>query len=60
MGDKALAETKTPLLDRVRGPADLRKLDAKQLRQFADEDSHVDEPRPPSPGGPGWQGGAPG
>ena len=32
-----MAETKTPLLDRVRGPADLRKLDAKQLRQFADE-----------------------
>ena len=27
----------TPLLDQVRSPADLRKLDAKQLRQFADE-----------------------
>ncbi len=32
-----MAESKTPLLDRVRGPAELRKLDAKQLRQFADE-----------------------
>jgi 1-deoxy-D-xylulose-5-phosphate synthase len=32
-----LAESKTPLLDRVRNPADLRKLYAKQLRQFADE-----------------------
>jgi len=32
-----LAESKTPLLDRVRCPADLRKLDPKQLRQFADE-----------------------
>jgi 1-deoxy-D-xylulose-5-phosphate synthase len=27
----------TPLLDAVRSPADLRRLDAKQLRQFADE-----------------------
>ena len=32
-----LAESKTPLLDRVRSPAELRKLDPKQLRQFADE-----------------------
>jgi 1-deoxy-D-xylulose-5-phosphate synthase len=32
-----LAESKTPLLDRVRTPAELRKLDVKQLRQFADE-----------------------
>jgi 1-deoxy-D-xylulose-5-phosphate synthase len=29
--------SKTPLLDRVSTPADLRKLDAAQLRQFADE-----------------------
>jgi 1-deoxy-D-xylulose-5-phosphate synthase len=27
----------TPLLDTVRSPADLRRLDVKQLRQFADE-----------------------
>jgi 1-deoxy-D-xylulose-5-phosphate synthase len=32
-----LAESKTPLLDRVRNPGDLRRLDPKQLRQFADE-----------------------
>ena len=32
-----MADSKTPLLDRVRKPADLRKLDVKQLRQFADE-----------------------
>ena len=32
-----MAESKTPLLDRVRSPAELRKLDPKQLRQFADE-----------------------
>jgi 1-deoxy-D-xylulose-5-phosphate synthase len=32
-----LAESKTPLLDRVRNPAELRRLDPKQLRQFADE-----------------------
>ncbi|MCW5770320.1 MAG: 1-deoxy-D-xylulose-5-phosphate synthase [Rhodospirillaceae bacterium] len=32
-----MAEGKTPLLDRVRSPADLRELDAKQLKQFADE-----------------------
>ncbi len=32
-----MAESKTPLLDRVRNPAELRKLDQKQLRQFADE-----------------------
>jgi 1-deoxy-D-xylulose-5-phosphate synthase len=37
VGEKALAESKTPLLDRVRSPAELRKLDPKQLRQFADE-----------------------
>jgi 1-deoxy-D-xylulose-5-phosphate synthase len=37
VGDKTLAESKTPLLDRVRTPAELRKLDPKQLRQFADE-----------------------
>lgn len=38
-----------------------RELLLPALRQFADEDSHVDEPRsggPPS--GAGWQGGAPG
>ncbi len=29
--------SQTPLLDRVEGPADLRRLDEKQLRQFADE-----------------------
>ena len=29
--------SKTPLLDRVKSPADLRKLDVKDLRQFADE-----------------------
>ncbi len=29
--------SKTPLLDTVNSPADLRKLDAKDLRQFADE-----------------------
>jgi 1-deoxy-D-xylulose-5-phosphate synthase len=32
-----LVESRTPLLDRVRSPAELRKLDPKQLRQFADE-----------------------
>ncbi len=32
-----MAESKTPLLDRVRNPAELRKLEIKQLRQFADE-----------------------
>jgi len=32
-----LAEGKTPLLDRVRSPADLRQIDPKLLRQFADE-----------------------
>jgi len=29
--------SKTPLLDKVKSPADLRKLDVKDLRQFADE-----------------------
>ena len=29
--------SKTPLLDKVGSPADLRKLDIKDLRQFADE-----------------------
>ncbi len=32
-----IPNTKTPLLDRVDEPADLRKLDKSQLRQFADE-----------------------
>ncbi len=33
-----MSETsKTPLLDKVHSPADLRKLDIKDLRQFADE-----------------------
>jgi 1-deoxy-D-xylulose-5-phosphate synthase len=32
-----LAESKTPLLDTCRSPADLRKLEVRQLRQFADE-----------------------
>jgi 1-deoxy-D-xylulose-5-phosphate synthase len=32
-----IPNTKTPLLDQVDEPADLRKLDKSQLRQFADE-----------------------
>ena len=32
-----MTESKTPLLDTVDSPADLRELEAKQLRQFADE-----------------------
>ncbi|MCY4191561.1 MAG: 1-deoxy-D-xylulose-5-phosphate synthase, partial [Rhodospirillaceae bacterium] len=33
-----MSETsKTPLLDKVHSPSDLRKLDIKDLRQFADE-----------------------
>ncbi len=32
-----MPNTKTPLLDSVRVPADLRRLDPKQLRQLADE-----------------------
>ena len=31
------APSKTPLLDQVEVPADLRRLDKKQLRQLADE-----------------------
>ena len=31
------ASPQTPLLDRVDAPADLRKLERKQLRQLADE-----------------------
>ncbi len=31
------AQSKTPLLDTVKSPADLRKLEEKDLRQFADE-----------------------
>src|ERR1700748_2208211 len=33
----SIPNTKTPLLDRVDLPEDLRKLDKSQLRQFADE-----------------------
>jgi 1-deoxy-D-xylulose-5-phosphate synthase len=32
-----LADSKTPLLDRVHSPAELRQIDPRQLRQFADE-----------------------
>ena len=31
------SKPKTPLLDKVKTPDDLRKLEAKQLRQLADE-----------------------
>ena len=37
MSDKPSADSKTPLLDQVNYPADLRKLEKPQLRQFADE-----------------------
>ena len=32
-----MADSDTPLLDRVEKPADLRRLTERQLRQFADE-----------------------
>ncbi|MEC8851299.1 MAG: 1-deoxy-D-xylulose-5-phosphate synthase N-terminal domain-containing protein, partial [Pseudomonadota bacterium] len=32
-----MADSDTPLLDRVEEPADLRRLTERQLRQFADE-----------------------
>src|SRR5258707_14483800 len=35
--EATLRNTPTPLLDMIEIPADLRKLDAKQLRQVADE-----------------------
>ena len=35
--EMSIPNTKTPLLDQVDLPADLRKLDKSQLRQFADE-----------------------
>ncbi len=36
-GDTSQANSKTPLLDQVRVPADVRALDKKDLRQLADE-----------------------
>jgi len=36
-----VSESKTPLLDTINLPSDLRKLDAKQLRQVADELRHA-------------------
>ena len=38
--EATLRNTPTPLLDTIEVPADLRKLDAKQLRQVADELRH--------------------
>jgi 1-deoxy-D-xylulose-5-phosphate synthase len=38
--DNNLRNTPTPLLDTIEVPADLRKLDAKQMRQVADELRH--------------------
>ena len=37
MSTPLLCNDLTPLLDQVNTPADLRKLDESQLRQFADE-----------------------
>src|SRR4051812_47550353 len=38
--DETLRNTPTPLLDTIEVPADLRKLDAGQMRQVADELRH--------------------
>src|ERR1051326_6851937 len=38
--EATLRNTPTPLLDTIEVPADLRKLDAKQLKQVADELRH--------------------
>ena len=38
--DTTLRNTPTPLLDTIEVPADLRKLDAGQMRQIADELRH--------------------
>ncbi|TMJ01467.1 MAG: 1-deoxy-D-xylulose-5-phosphate synthase [Alphaproteobacteria bacterium] len=35
--EKCVSDSKTPLLDQVQTPDDLRRLDERQLRQFADE-----------------------
>src|SRR5256885_10599419 len=36
-GETRVSDSKTPLLDQVHAPDDLRRLDESQLRQFADE-----------------------
>jgi 1-deoxy-D-xylulose-5-phosphate synthase len=36
-GETSVSDSKTPLLDQVRTPEELRRLDESQLRQFADE-----------------------
>ncbi len=36
-GETSVSDSKTPLLDRVQTPEELRRLDESQLRQFADE-----------------------
>src|SRR5215213_2221889 len=36
-GEMRVTESRTPLLDQVDTPEDLRRLDENQLRQFADE-----------------------
>src|SRR5205085_6902089 len=36
-GEARVSDSRTPLLDRVHTPDDLRRLDESQLRQFADE-----------------------